>query len=328
MATESIFKKYIPWTFAGIVILALAITVFIQNRRINLLTGEADVSSPQDENAECKAEIDKLKAQIADMQAWQDYLEGALNDNNVGVIYSSRNRSAGNSNAEDAPRIADIRGMRNGFRAAISSRYDAMAEEIGLSEETKTKLMSLFEEMRLEIMEKMPRGRGFRPEEIDREAIRQQIEEINSKYNEKISELLTEDELNAFSEYQNSEQERMLIMGFSGGNIFGEEGDTLLDEDTEKELVAALYSARQTNPDTKSEEGSISLLGGRFGGGPPQMNEGADNTEKLNSVYLETAKDILSDDQMQSFEDYLNNRQSMFGRGRGPGGPGRFPGAE
>ena len=115
-------------------------------------------------------------------------------------------------------------------------------------------------------------------------------------------------------------------MGFSGGNMFGEEGESLLDKGTEKELVAALYSARQTNPDTKSEEGSLSLFGGRFGG-PPQMNEGVDNAEKLNSIYLETAKDILSEDEIKKFEDYLTSGQSLFNMRRGRG-PGRFPGGE
>ncbi len=40
--------------------------------------------------------------------------------------------------------------------------------------------------MQLEIMNKMPGRRGLFPEMIDREALRQQIVDINSKYNEKI----------------------------------------------------------------------------------------------------------------------------------------------
>ncbi len=320
---ESRTKKHISWTVTGVVILVLSVTVILQARRINSLAGELNNSHPLEGTANCKAEIDKLKAQIADMQAWQDYLEGALNEKNTDSVSALQNRSAGNRMENNAPGITNNPAMRDRLRSSISFRYDALAEEIGLSEETKSKLMDLLAEMRLEIMDRMPGRGGLPPEMADREAIRQQIEEITSKYNEKISELLSDDELYAFREYQNSEPERMLITGFNG-NVF--EDDNLLDKETEKELVAAMYSARQADPDTKREDDSASLLGGPFSR-LSQMNEGLDNVEKLNSIYLESAKDILSDDQMQKLEDYLNNRQPLFDMRRGPRSD-RLPGAE
>ena len=106
-------------------------------------------------------------------------------------------------------------------------------------------------------------------------------------------------------------------------NIFDD--DNLLDSEKEKELVAAMYNARQANPDTKSEDETLILFGRPFG--PPQMNEGVENKEKLNSIYLESARDILSEDQMQKFEDYLKTRQTTFNMRRGPL-PGRFQAAE
>ena len=80
--------------------------------------------------------------------------------------------------------------------------------------------------MRIEIMDFMPGRGGFLPGMTDREALGQRIEEINSKYNKKLSELLSEEELYAFKEYRDSERERIPIMGLNR-NIF--EDDNILD---------------------------------------------------------------------------------------------------
>ena len=102
----------------------------------------------------------------------------------------------------------------------------------------------------------------------------------------------------------------MMIMDFNNTD------DLQLDKETEKELVAAMYNARQADPDTKSEDASLSLMGGPVGRGP--MSGGFENSEKLNSIYLESAKEILSEDEMQKFENYLNTRQSAFNMRRVP----------
>lgn len=321
MESKLTILKYISRIVAGIVILALAITVIIQNRRINALTGEANSFFPQEDVGKYKAEIARLESQIADMQAWQDYLENVLKERDRNSTPPPQGIPAGNRILNNASNIMNNPALRDGLRSSLSFRYDALAEEIGLSEETKSKLIDLLSEMQLEIMSRLPRRGEPSPEMIDREALQQQIEEINSKYYEKISELLSPDELYAFKEYQNSEPERMLIMGFYG-NVFLD--DTSLDKEKEKELVAAMYNARQANPDTKTEDSSLSFLGGPFG--PDRMNERVENEEKLNSIYIESARDILSEDQMKKFEDFLNTRQSAFMR-RGPR-PDRFPGAE
>lgn len=319
MVKEMDKKRYISRTIIGVVILGLSITVIMQHRRINALTSGSKSSNSQDENAECNAEIERLKTQIDDMQEWQDYLEGALNENNKRTVSAPQNRTAGNRNiiAENAPNIINNPTIRAGIRSAFSSRYDALAEEIGLSDEKKSQLMGLFDEMRQEIMSRMPARGEFPPEMMDREAIRQQIEEINQKYNEKLSEILSDDELYAFREYQSSETERMLIMGF---NMLSE-GGSQLDEDKEKELVAALYSARQNNPDTKRETDTLSLMGGPMDRGP--INETVENADKLNSIYIESARNILSEDEMKKFENYLTSRQSPFNMRGGPP-PDRF----
>ncbi|MGD9159769.1 MAG: hypothetical protein PVG39_15245 [Desulfobacteraceae bacterium] len=322
MATKSAIIKYISRIAAGIVFLALVTTVIIQNRRINALTGEVNSLSPRENVEKYKAENDRLKSQIADMQEWQDYLEDALKETNRDSAAAPQSIPVGNRVADNTSDIMNNPVLRNGLRSSVSFRYDALTEEIGLSEEKKSKLIDLLAEMRLEIMNNLPRRGGFAPEMIDRETLRQQIEEINSKYNEKISALLSPDELYAFKEYQNSEPERMLIAVLNN-NLFKD--DNLLDKNTEKELVAAMYSAIQANPDTKREDNSLSFLGRPFG--PAGMNERLENEEKLNSIYIESARDILSEDQMKIFEDFINTRQSGFSMRRGPR-PDMFPGAE
>ncbi len=324
MAKKSSTAKYISRISAGIVIFALAITVILQNRRINSLVMGANNSYPKEKSENFKAEIDRLKSQVTDMQSWQDYLENALKEKNIDSTSTStqENRPAENRFVQNRPDITNNPALRNNLRSSISFRYDSLAEEIDLSGETKSKLIDLLAEMQLEIMNKMPGRRGLFPEMIDREALRKQIVDINSKYNEKISELLSPNELYAFREYQNSESERMLITGFNRGII---ENNNLLDKEKEKELVAAMYSARQTDPDTKREDNSLLLSGRPFG--PAQMNGGRENVEKLNSIYLESARNILSEDQMKKFEEYLNTRQSVFNM-RSGFRPGRFKGGE
>jgi len=320
MATKSSTKMYISWTIAGIVILALLITVFIQNGRINAMMSVENNVSQQEDVEKYKTQIDELESQIADMQAWQDYLEDTLNENKLVSIPAQQNRPAANRMADTEASNANTPALRNNLRSFMSSRYDALAEEIGFSEETKSKLMDLFSEMQLEIMDMLPR-RGGPPEMMDRENIQKQIEKINSKYNEKLSELLSPNELDAFKEYQSSEQERRLIMGFN--NIF--EDDLSLDKEKEKELVTAMYNARQTNPGTKREDDSVTFLGRPIG--PPQMDGGVENMEKLNSTYIESARDILSEDEMKKFEEYINTSQPGFNMRRGFRG-NRFPGSE
>ena len=322
MAREPSTAKYMSRIIVGSVILALAITVIMQNRRINSLVSRPNNSYSQEKTENYKAEIDKLKSQIADMQSWQNYLENALKEKNIGSISAPENKQAENRLVQNASNIMNNPALRNNLRSTISFRYDSLAEEIGLSGDTKSKLIDLLTEMRLEIMNMMPGRRGLFPEMIDRETLRQQIVDINSKYNEKISELLSPNELYAFKEYQNSEPERMLITGFNRGII---EDNNLLDKEKEKELVAAMYSARQADPDTKREDNTLFLSGRPFG--PAQMNGGRENMEKLNSIYLESARNILSEDQMKKFEDYLNTRQSVFNMGRGFR-PGRIQGGE
>ncbi len=97
---------------------------------------------------------------------------------------------------------------------------------------------------------------------MDSETFMQQMEEINSTYDNKLSEVLSVNELNAFKEYQNSEQERMLLMGF---NVMAE--DNSLDKEKQNELIKALYNARQNDPDTRREDSTLMVQEGRHSQG-------------------------------------------------------------
>lgn len=311
-------KNFTVKTIAGIIIMALAITVFIQHRRIIALNMETNKYYPQEELEKYKAEIKALNSQIANLKARQDNPLATFNKGNTALKAGTKEMPAENRGTDDTPftDMADFMNspeMRNNLRLSMSGRYDAFAEENNLSEETKTKLYDLLSEMRMEIMNRFPRpGRGgFSPEMMDSETFRQQMEELNSTYDKKLSEILSVNELNAFKEYQNSEQERVLLTGF---NVMAE--DNGLDKDKQNELITALYNARQNDPDTRREGDTLMVQGGPFGRGP--MNTGSENAEKLNSVYIETAKSILSEDQMKNFEEYLNSRQSMLNMRRMP----------
>jgi hypothetical protein len=305
--------KNVTKTVIGIIIMALAITVFIQHRRIIALTRQANEFYPQEEIGKYKAEIKRLESHIADLQVKQGY--GAAPQKNVNTTSKvgakalpAEDRATDNNSLNNRPDFLNNPSMRNNLRLSMSGRYDTFAEENNLSEETKSKLYDLLAEMRMEMMNRFPRpGRGgFSPEMADSEYVIQQMEEINSTYNKKLAEVLSVVELNAFKEFQNSEPERMLLMGF---NVMAE--DNKLDKEKENELISALYNSRQNDPETRREDNALMIQGGPpFGRGP--INEGAVNDGKLNSVYLESAKNILTEDQMKEFENYLSARQSML----------------
>ena len=319
MVTEVNTRNNLTRSVIGVIIMALAITVVIQHRRIIALAEKANESYPQEEPEKYMAEIKRLESLIADMKAKQDSTVTPLQKAKTAATAGTQeiqveNRATNSANFPDRSDFMNSPEMRNNQRAFLSDRYDAFVEENNLSEETKTRLYDLLSEMRMEMMNRFPRpGRGgFSPEMMDSETFMQQMEEINSTYDNKLSEVLSVNELNAFKEYQNSEQERMLLMGF---NVMAE--DNSLDKEKQNELIKALYNARQNDPDTRREDSTLMVQGGPpFGRGP--MNEGAGNNAILNTVYIETAKSILSEDQMQEFEDYLNSRQSMPGMRRMP----------
>lgn len=317
MVTGTNTGKNLTRTVIGVIIMALAITVVIQHRRIIALTKEANGSYALAELEKYKAEIKALESRIADIQTKQDSTVTTLKKADTAIKAGTKeipveNRVSNSTPFSDMADFMNSPEMMNNQRTFLSGRYDAFAEENNLSEETKTRLYDLLSEMRMEIMNRFPRpGRGgFSTDMMDSEAFMQQMEEINSTYDNKLSEILSVNELNAFKEYQNSEQERMLLMGF---NVTAE--DNSLDSEKQNELIKALYNARQNDPETRRDDNALTIQGGPpFGRGP--MNEGAETNSKLNTVYLETAKSILSEDQMQEFEDYLNSRQSMPGMRR------------
>ncbi len=318
MVTGANTGRNLTRTVIGVIIMALAITVVIQHRRIIALTREVNQFHALEELEKYKAEIKALESRIAEMQAKKDSTVTPLKKADTTAKAATKETPVENRVTNSSPfaNRADFMNspeMRENQRSFLSGRYDAFAEENNLSEETKTRLYDLLSEMRMEMMNRFPRpGRGgFSPDMMDNEDFMEQMKEINSTYEKKLSEILSVNELDAFKEYQNSEQERMLLMGF---NVMAE--DNSLDKEKENELIKALYNARQNDPETRREDNTLIIQGGPLGRGP--MNEGVVNSSKLKAVYLETAKNILSEEQTQEFEDYLNARQSMPGMRRMP----------
>jgi hypothetical protein len=72
MVTEVNTRNNLTRTVIGVIIMALAITVVIQHRRIIALAEKANESYPQEEPEKYMAEIKRLESLIADMKAKQD----------------------------------------------------------------------------------------------------------------------------------------------------------------------------------------------------------------------------------------------------------------
>lgn len=325
-------RNYVIPIILGIVIVVLTIAVLAQNRRINTLKKEMNnttmtentpselitdnISSeknqpPEDINT-YKDKIKKLEKKVADMQAWQDYLEETLRKNEEDTNFPLPNRPAGDRFVGFPPRIRNDPAMRNIMRNVLSSRYNSFAEENNLPPEVQNKFIDLLFERENKIRNMMPGIRGLRSGRILSEDLQQELTDINAEYDEQISELLSEEDFIAFKEYQKVEPERMFIDQFKRNMFFG---DTELEKQQEKELIAAMYNDRQ-NYEVSQKENVEEMI---FSGNPldresieERVKEGLENQNKLYSSYVESAKDILTESQMQKFETYIDMRKSSL----------------
>lgn len=324
-------KNHVIPIILGIVVVVLTITVIAQNRRITTLKKDVNdttlsentpsvltdnISSeknqlPEDVNT-YKEKIKKLESRIKDMQAWQDYLEETLQKNEEDTNFPPPNRPIGNRFAGFPPRMRNDPAMSNIMRNVLSSRYNSFAEENNLSSEVQKKLVDLLFERENKIRDMMPGIRGLRSGRILSEDLQQELTEINAEYDEQISDLLSEEDFIAFKDYQKMEAERMFIDQFKRNIFFG---DTKLEKQQEKELIAAMYNDRQ-NQGMMQKENVQELI---FSGNPldresmeERVKENLENQKKLYSAYVESAKDILTESQMQEFETYINMRKSSL----------------
>ena len=233
----------------------------------------SEISTISEEDISDKEKIKKLESRLADMQAWQDYLEESL----------EKQKQENDKNIE----------MEQSFnRSIISSRIDGFAEDAGLSQDIKTKLFDLLFEKEMEVDDLFS---GDVPQQ-DR---KKETEYIEQKYDELISDLLS-DKYTAYKEYLKSQWARQYITDFKDSML----NNIPLEKQQEQKLVTAIYNETQKFRDIQNEK--IQGLYDEKLSYSEQMQGELELQKALRDRYIESAKEILSEPQLQKFIKYLD----------------------
>lgn len=234
------------------------------------------MSNHTEDDTSDKEKIKKLELKIDDMQARQDYLEKAL----------EREHLEETNNEEKV--YKDI-------KSRVISRFDLFFERNNLPQNKKEELIELLTQRELE----------FNQLYIDMDDVpnmRNEGESIQSDYNNLISNLLTEEDYFAYQKYVEEEPDRMLIVSFERRALTG---DDSLNKQQERDLADAFSRKRQYILDNE--------------GNRETMNKGVSQSKEdeikatriqidLYEGYIEAAKDILADAQMEKFKEYMDLR--------------------
>ncbi len=219
--------------------------------------------------------IKKLESQIADMQAWQDYLEESLEKYKQEEEWQN----------DTTKRL---------IKSIISSRVDGFAEEVNLSSDVKTKLYNMLFDKEMEIREILSG-------DIPRDDRKQGMEYISEKYDEMISDLLVGN-YPAYSEYVKVQMERNYVTDFNNSMLMR---DNQLDKQQEKRLIAVIYSENQAFSEIrKDNKENVNISPVEI------MKENLEIQKILHNRYIDSAGDILSESQMHKFQKYLDEEIS------------------
>ncbi len=276
--------------FLGIIIVFLIIAVLFQNRHINRLDNESStytlagkkkteleteiIPSERNTDNDGQARIKKLEAKIDDMQAWQDYLEETIKK-------------------EEGGEIAVNEKLRKERKQALSSIYDSFFEENNFSANKKAEFIDLIIEKGLEVKDALSKI-------ADLEEFQKEWGNIEADYDTLFSDLLSVKEYTAYQEYMETQPVRNFIRSF---NNFALSGDNQLNKQQEKDLIAEFYRTRQTTEDSMGIKELKSKGNSRSEEDRIKIRE-ADR--KILNEYPEAAEGIMTDIQMEKFNEYIN----------------------
>ena len=314
-----------------VIVVILTTIVFVQNRYINILKEaksenilsentredfkmEKNLSGDnlqQEDTSVYKAKIKKLESQIADMQAWQDYLEKEQNISSNGDKASSTDKS-GSFVVEHGPTVTRRSMENDSYKMYLNSRYESFIKENKLSPEMSKEFYDLLVEKQDTLSKMTPNFVDKRSGNIQLEEFVKVQEEINAEYDEKLSELLSTDEYAALKFYEKVEQERQIVEQLTQNALYD---GVQLENEKKRELIEAMYNDREDLGLTQKDMQEKIISGGMPRNEEAMKNQLKDNLEseiKLCSQYIETAKNILSESQMKKFESYIVRRQTSL----------------
>ncbi len=271
-----------------------AVNILAENKSDGSLSGKN--LSPDDEEKN-KKKITELETRIADMQAWQDYLNKALDE------YKKRVDSS-----------ASV-WRRTGTLSQADYSIDFMKdfiEENNLPPDLKEKLLGLYNERDTELRESVPDIMDFQPGNIKGNIAERihQGEKIKSEYDEEIAKLLSKEELALLKEYEKTGKERNFL-----NELKGMLGNDRLEKEKEKDLIARMYNYRKNAQEEEKKKAQSYKINDD---GPDKESFERiqkDNLEwnmKLIENYSSLAKGILSESQMKVCEGIVNSRKAWL----------------
>ena len=310
MERDSMTKKYrVILIMVSAVTVILIITTLLQYRHISRLENELDKFYPAENRSEtntdtiprgknfdntspeknrstdadndCQERIKKLESKIADMQAWQDYLEKTM-----------EKEKSGETALNDR--------LRKELKPALSSHFGPFFEENNLSADKKSEFIELFIERELEIKE-------ARSSNVNLDDFQKEREEIEANYNSLMTNLLSEEEYAAYQEYEETEQDRRFIKNFEMSVLTD---DIKLNKQQEKDLVSAVYNKRRVIEETYGM--SELRTQRRSPRSKEEMRKMLEAEKKITTAYLEEGKKILTEPQMKKYKEFIDLRMSQI----------------
>lgn len=193
--------------------------------------------------------------------------------------------------------------------AMIDKNYAKLFADLHLSPDQAASLKDL-------IMNKMlagtDLGMSMLSEDMDaakRKELTDQVKTSTDAIDAQIKQFLGDDNYAQFQSYEKTQGERTVVSGLKD-QLAG--GPTALNADQEQQLVQAMTQQRQNFTFT-TDYSDQSKFNGDFASmfSEDKMSQYFQQLDQLNQQYTESARSILSPDQLDAFQKYLANQQQL-----------------
>jgi hypothetical protein len=285
----------------GLVLAALIVTVIVQNQQLNKLGKESVPEVPKAETVPEEAEeipaIQRKAVAEHVAEPFQEPVEAAPN------ATVSKEQMAAMGKMFKNPAMKEV--MRASVKGSLEVSYGALFTYLNLSAEDEEFLKNLLADRQLALMQV---GLGSMDASIpkeERDATAMQQKEMAKAYEEQIGEFLGEEKFDAFTQYENTQPERMLVSMYSQSI----EGEYQLTEDQEHDLIMAMYEEREKFPFT-------TVLADKDNADMSKITEAAVEAHfreivRLEELYLERAREFLDEERLAAFSNSMKQQRAV-----------------
>ena len=184
----------------------------------------------------------------------------------------------------------------------LGNDFDPLFKKLNISKEEFDEFKGLLVDKMMEVDSISASIIGASSDEEKAKAIQQSIE-IREKYENQISELLGE-ENETYQSYLTRLTERRSL------NEFMEtlSPDNRINEDQTEALINSMYEARKA---ANAEMGSDSNMRSILNASEDTRKWRIEKTKRINEKYIETSRDMLSPEQVEQYERYLQQKIDM-----------------